>query len=271
MQHFVLTRFNLQIDRWKTSKRGVDVRTPQWLDHRFQMFENYCLPSMLNQSNQNFTWYLLLDQNTPEAYKQRMTSLLAEKENFHFDFIDDGFYFAKHFRLFMKDKISVDDQFVITTRLDNDDMVHHRFIEQIQLLYEPVANTVIDLTKGFQISVDTDSHTIRTYDRPYNHFISLVEPAVHFHTVYSHFHKEWSEADNYQAYDEERLWVELIHSNNFANRTKKKYPRTIHFNNADFGIDPAHYFYEDTTGVRLNNLSLWLRKNVSRILARFSN
>lgn len=47
LQHFLLTRFNLLL--WRQDKEGGKVRTTKWLEHRFLLFEKYCLPSIKNK------------------------------------------------------------------------------------------------------------------------------------------------------------------------------------------------------------------------------
>lgn len=47
-QHFILTRFNLLL--WDKAKDDRKVRTIKWLEHRFSLFERYCLPSVKNQT-----------------------------------------------------------------------------------------------------------------------------------------------------------------------------------------------------------------------------
>lgn len=66
IQHFILTRFNLLI--FNKNKEGKKVRTIKWLEHRFMLFEKYCLPSVKNQTCQDFQWIVLFDSSTPERF-----------------------------------------------------------------------------------------------------------------------------------------------------------------------------------------------------------
>ena len=75
LQHFILTRFNLLL--WNKDKEGNKVRTMEWLEHRFALFENYCLPSIKNQTCQEFVWIVLFDSTTPDIFKNR----IADYEN----------------------------------------------------------------------------------------------------------------------------------------------------------------------------------------------
>ena len=68
IQHFVITRFNLRTAYSGTDRHGKPVLGPSWMHERIELFERYCLPSMVHQVNQNFTWLVLLDEATdPES------------------------------------------------------------------------------------------------------------------------------------------------------------------------------------------------------------
>ena len=62
--HFIITRFNLNL--YAQDKHDLPTRTDRWLEHRFEVFERYCLPSVAAQTSGNFTWLCLFDAATPE-------------------------------------------------------------------------------------------------------------------------------------------------------------------------------------------------------------
>ena len=49
IQHLLLTRFNVPHPAYARDKRGAAARTPEWLEHRFGLFETFCLPSVRAQ------------------------------------------------------------------------------------------------------------------------------------------------------------------------------------------------------------------------------
>lgn len=69
LQHFILTRFNLLL--WNKDKENKKVRSKEWLEHRFSLFEKYCLPSIKSQTCQDFEWIVLFDSSTPEMLKEK--------------------------------------------------------------------------------------------------------------------------------------------------------------------------------------------------------
>ena len=66
--HFIITRFNLNL--YAQDKHDLPTRTDRWLEHRFEVFERYCLPSVAAQTSGNFTWLCLFDAATPEPTRQ---------------------------------------------------------------------------------------------------------------------------------------------------------------------------------------------------------
>ena len=81
--HFIITRFNLNL--YAQDKHDLPTRTDRWLEHRFEVFERYCLPSVAAQTSGNFTWLCLFDAATPEPYRSRIEVLmLLRNETFYF-------------------------------------------------------------------------------------------------------------------------------------------------------------------------------------------
>ena len=81
-QHFLITRFNLRLSEWQTTKRGESVLSEAWLNNRFELFKTYCLPSVKQQTNQNFTWLVCFDSETPTFYKDEIAKIAKSYANF---------------------------------------------------------------------------------------------------------------------------------------------------------------------------------------------
>jgi len=238
IQHFLLTRFNIKIDRWQTARGGIDVRSESWLEDRFELFKNYCLPSVLQQSNRDFTWCILMDLDTPQEYKGRMRRLLRGHDHIHVGQIRNGHLFGNFFRKFIRKQLHSDTEFVITTRMDNDDIIRHNFIDQIQSKFSSKDDVVIDCANGYQLDIRREESKLYDYNKPFNHFISYVERVKpdHIETVICRQHRMWAESKNIITIDQ-RLWIELIHKNNYANRLIDKLPVTENFGKSAFALD----------------------------------
>ena len=79
----------------------------KWMENRFWLFENYCLPSVVNQSNQNFIWCLYFDIETTEKYKQRINKLIEPYTNIRIFFIESIGQLKPHLINLIKKKNSL--------------------------------------------------------------------------------------------------------------------------------------------------------------------
>ena len=72
--------FNLNL--YAQDKHDLPTRTDRWLEHRFEVFERYCLPSVAAQTSGNFTWLCLFDAATPESCRRRIEGYKARCPQF---------------------------------------------------------------------------------------------------------------------------------------------------------------------------------------------
>ena len=256
MKHFIGTRFNLKTSSWKTNKSGNNVLTEAWLKDRFNLFETYCFPSVKNQSNQNFTWFLFFDVDTPQYYKERIELLNKDYPNFEPVFIDGIEKLTDAFEENILKFTDDSNKFVITTRIDNDDIIHKDFIATIQSLYVPKHLTVIDIQKGYQVSIDIDTPEVRNYIHPFNAFISVVEAIESIKTIYSREHYGWKVEKNVVPYKKKYLWVELSHSENYVNHRQVKLKKAYKFNGDDFALSSENKFKISFKDTLITNLKI---------------
>lgn len=261
MNHYLITRFNLRTEEWQHTRQGADVLTDNWLEERFRLFENYCLPSVAHQTNNNFTWCVFFDIETPDKFKDRIDGFKIQLKNFHPIYIDNMEHLQNTFLSFIEATMDKHLPYVITTRLDNDDLVHRDFIDTIQNEFILQDNMVIDLTKGYQVNIEMGSCDVRSIDFPFNQFISFVETSkLPLKTVLSKQHQEWKRHPEIRVYNKKEIWIELIHSSNKLNTIRTKFKRTVRLNNAAFGIRRDKYFHDNPIAVIINNFKMDLRK-----------
>ncbi|MBR9756700.1 MAG: hypothetical protein GYB39_01340 [Algicola sp.] len=238
MKHFLLTRFNLRNPHWKKLKNGEAVLTDAWLKHRFELFETYCFPSVVNQKNKAFIWCICFDTHTPETYKNRIEALVKNHSNFFVLYIDGFDKMTKSLNIFIKDKLTKNDRFIITTRLDNDDIIHHSFLKTIQDHANFKNKTLIDLVDGYQLVLRPNGNIIRHYRYKLNPFISLIEAVDNFETILSKEHHDWGKENTIVHVKKQLLWIQLIHNKNYFNTSLTANKLTANFNPLDFGLSP---------------------------------
>lgn len=219
MQHFLLTRFNILL--WSKDKEGNTVRNVQWLEHRFALFERYCLPSVMHQTCQNFEWIVLFDSKTPERFRAKidayqklcpqMVPVFVEPEH--------GRYFATIFRDEMAKRLH--GERALSTYLDNDDALNLGFVEDLQQRAETLADgTFIRYSDGYQFY--TEGRFMLQIQYPRNHFVSVVEKgdpaAVKGIFWYGrHFYIDDIEGARIEVIDRQPMWCEVVHEKNMIN------------------------------------------------------
>ena len=221
LQHFILTRFNLLL--WQKDKGGCNVRTKEWLEHRCFLFERYCLPSMKNQTCQDFKWIVLFDSTTPDSYKERIAWYISECPQLIPVYVEPkrGWSFAELFREEVVRRLNA--KRVLTTYLDNDDALNVRFVEDLQKRALALdEGTFIYYNNGYQFYTDY-SYLMRIhYQR--NHFVSVLEggnPSV-MKTIYgygSHYYIDRIEGVRIEYVSGDSMWCEVVHEKNMVNDT----------------------------------------------------
>ena len=219
IQHFILTRFNLLL--WNKDKNGNKVRTKGWLVHRFALFEQYCLPSIKNQTCQNFEWVVLFDSTTPEPFKKKIEEYKKECTQLISVYVEpqNGCYFADIFRTEVVRRRNCSR--VISTYLDNDDALSIHFVEDLQKRAESLSNgTFINYVDGYQYY--TDYKYVMKIHYPRNHFMSVVEEGnpTTLKTIYgygSHYYIEKIPGVKIDNVKNQPMWCEVIHEKNMGN------------------------------------------------------
>lgn len=65
-KHFILTRFNIP---FKSEVNIEQLTENNYLEKRFKLFFDFSFSSILNQSRQNYFWFVFFDSRTPLKYK----------------------------------------------------------------------------------------------------------------------------------------------------------------------------------------------------------
>lgn len=254
MVHFLITRFNLKNKKILKNNAVVDPLSKAWLDRRFHIFETYCLPSIINQSNQNFIWVVCFDIDTPDEFKDKIEDISRTYLNLK-PIYADGFNDLKPAVLnFIENNRSENDDFIITTRADNDDILHKDFIKTIQDLYVPKNKTVIDLRIGYQFVQTKNKMEILSFTNKFNPFVSLIESSKkNYETVISRQHRDWENLSNTIIYKESPLWIQLIHDQNLINKKNRSLKKVYEFDHTNFSLS-QDIFAETFSSVFLYNV-----------------
>lgn len=215
-QHYILTRFNLRAEHWTTTKNNEKVLTDEWLEERFDLFENFCFSSVKNQKNQNFKWLVFFDINTPDFYKQKVAEYRKSYDNFLPFFIDGMTNFLPEI---VKNIKALDsEKYIITSRLDNDDCIHENYTEVIQSYFQKQDHHALDIIDGYTLETGKNTR-LGILMKLNNPFMSLIENKEDFKSVwFRERHGSWKYEKNMTKIKNQRLWLSIIHSKNKVNR-----------------------------------------------------
>lgn len=251
-KHYIITRFNLRVEGWDTTKNRETVLTNEWLNNRLVLFQTYCLPSVNCQVTKNFTWLIFLDIQTPKEFRHKIEVLAQPYEYIKLFYIDGSKELvAKSGDFILKDAKNY--EFIITTRLDNDDLLHKDFISTVQKFFNPVDKTIIDICDGYQLSIEKEAFDAREYHHPYNAFISFIEKRTeNIETIFSRQHYDWKDYRTIIV-DSKRMWIELVHDRNKVNSTLKYNKILQDFDNESFCIPSAEFTSRSYFNILLYN------------------
>lgn len=218
-KHIIITRFNLS-QRWNKDKLGKNVLDNNWLIKRYQLFEEFCVPSIKTQTNQNFEWWVYFDETLTEEYKKVNKNLSISYPNFKPKYEDSYDSFETNMPNEIKkylNNIKID--YLITTRLDNDDMLAKNTIELIQgIEITGDKEKVLELPIGYTLGINQNM-IIKKISSKLNPFISLIEKVNKNNpvkTVYFKQHNKWT-AVVCLALSQRAQWIQIIHDSNVLN------------------------------------------------------
>ena len=142
MYTYIVTRFSIldyDCPRFQITKNISEEEykerlfNEERLNTKFKLFENITLPSVVNQTNQNFIWYIYASSFLPKTYKTKLLELIGNNEKIKCVFIHS-------FKDFCKIKFT--DEKYCTVRLDDDDGLNKDFVESLNK-YNYVSNNTL--------------------------------------------------------------------------------------------------------------------------------
>lgn len=256
-QHFLITRFNVPYEKWTRDKSGGITRDIKWLHHRFELFERFCFPSVSGQLNQNFQWIVFFDVDTPDEYVKMINTYKERFSLFVPCFVASMGEFFEAVKSEIKGRLSAQTSYLITSRLDNDDALHHLYIDEVQKQFRPHNDIVLNFRKGCVF--DVEKRCLYAHTNESNHFLSRIESlAPSFETVMSMNHTVAKNKVDVLQLNEIRGWLTVVHNHNLVNRASGRplfSPRKV-FNEYRI-IAP-----EDSLRVDLLGVGRYLLKNI---------
>lgn len=209
MDHVLLTRFNLP-------SRGVEglIRAQdRWLEERLELFDRYCLPSVLGQTCRDFRWLIYFDPDSPPWLRSRAQ---ADAEAGHYSpvfrqEVSKGDLLEDISSLFPR---RGDD--LLTSALDNDDAIARDFVERLQEESRCGPAAAYFFTNGLV----KERHRVFRRRDPTNAFPSVLSGWQSSATAWTDWHISLGDHMPVVGIDGPPGWLQVVHGRNVSNRTR---------------------------------------------------
>ncbi len=203
-KHVVITRYN-----WDNATKdfyGTHPDPEKWMEERYELFKA-TRDSVLSQKAE-FDWYIAFDKKTPKSYVKKVCS---------------SSNMIPVFKDVRNLKFNYKEPWIITTRMDNDDLYNPGALKAIQDAFTPMLQ-VIDIDYE---QFDGDKYYTSERRGANSPFLSLVEPSDRVKTCYCRPHSKL--ASGYPTKEGPKkpiraskinrpLALMVIHGNNVANQ-----------------------------------------------------
>jgi hypothetical protein len=209
INHVLLTRFNLPSAGVESGIRARDG----WLDDRVDLFERYCLPSVLAQSNQNFSWIIYFDPQSPAWLLNRIDGYATSgvcRPIFRAR-VDRPELLAD-----LRASVPTERPLLITTNLDNDDGLSIDFIDRLQRAEIAHPRAAVYLTSGL---ISSHQGLYLRRDR-HNAFCSVREASIDPVTCWSDWHNLLGRSMPVVELGGAPAWLQVVHGSNVSNRVR---------------------------------------------------
>jgi hypothetical protein len=205
-RHIILTRFNVKIEQ-------SGPPDSDWLEHRFSLFERFCLPSVKAQTCGNFVWVIFCDPEVRLSFRERIRGYAqwaTLRPIFFRNVFDQGMARAA------VSQLAGGCSHLITSRLDNDDAICRTFVESVQKNFRGQSFEFLNFTNGYIL--DASEGSLSSGRHASNAFISLVESSADSSTVYCGNHMELDRQGPISQIAHPGGWLQVVHGRNLSNR-----------------------------------------------------
>ena len=214
--HVINTCFNLDYNSYDYIPRDL-YKNPEWLEGRFVLFEKYCLPSMMSQTDKNFLWLINVHKDTPEEYKQKFREYQNLCPQLRITYATTTIDYSNNLRNFVRND-APKKEYLVTTRLDSDDALACDYIENIHKHLYKGLGYFIDFNYGY--IYDAENKLVHHTKFRRNPFVSRVEKTVELRTVHMAPHDKINQAGFVLTIKDKRhpMWAQVIHGTNMINK-----------------------------------------------------
>lgn len=227
-KHYIITRFNISQSfqckaRQPESNLLEKNLESEYLRKRFEIFRRYTLPSIKQQTNQNFDWIVLFHKQTPIEFLEQIEEMKEQYGRFIPIFLQGNEMFNVNEYIAEN---SNDCDFYLTSRIDNDDAYALDYIEKVQQYTQTthhIEPVILSFAQGFQYEIANNK--LVPYYYLENHFTSMISTKNSIYkNIYELNHAKILQQQSIPVVniEQEPMWLEIIHETNYINHLKSQ-------------------------------------------------
>lgn len=255
--HYLIIRFSINLAGTNIFRKDRNPLNPEYLEKRFSLFTQFCLPSLKNQTNKNFVLILIIDPELKMEYRERLlvltrnigfsTQLVEYKGSFDLNYLLN----PNEIDMIKKTQNRTGKQYICTTRLDDDDALNPNYFYYTQreiqalidtkLFFKPFIHTLI---YGNYLMIKNEKCYIKKVRKPRLACgLSFINRLNDETTIYSKSHHTWN-PDEYPQYSNmhENMYFVLIHEENDSKRYNQEKNNLVDFTSVTCGKPICWYF-----------------------------
>lgn len=220
LKHYILTPFNIGIYKhFRRISRHTGTFTPDsWMEWRINIFRNFTLPSVVNQTCQDFKWVIVLDSRTPKKYLDDITSI--DYDNLVFKLVDSENPYGD--TKIWNSTVPDGDFLSLSTRLENDDAIHQDFVKNTQKLCDQPFDKMIFIKPGFGYMFNMPRWELRYINYPDPTINSLAEmPGKHV-SMNNFNHSRLPNHIKQRHLPQKPFWIINVHKGSWSQTWPKK-------------------------------------------------
>lgn len=215
-EHLLLTRFNVPHADWRRDRRSAEVRSEAWLEHRFELFERFCVPSVRAQTQREFRWLVFFAADTPKRFLLRAEAC-AKRAPFELQVASEFAELVPRVAAALRPGSRA----LLTTRLDNDDALHRDALARLRAASAQCREREwLNLPQGYLCRADAGRAAgVYAWRHESNPFVSLFEPlaAEPPRTAWCVSHAELERVAKVRQLEGAPAWLCLVHQRNLRN------------------------------------------------------
>lgn len=242
IENFIVTRFNVYNEDW--NRKGTVHVDDRWLNYRFYLFQEYCLPSIMNQEYQNFTWLVYFDLNTPEKYKKIIEKIEYKFSKFLPIYVRSNSQMKSEMRSDILKLVLSKENLVSITRIDSDDMLQKNALILLKSKLECKIGTIYNFQNI--VCFDLQKKIFTSYKDFSGPFLTLITSLkkTEFNSIFDYNHHDWP--DKYKMYQIENCFdaIQIIHGGNLVNGLKGKFLWDFSLNSVTINFKFYHKIFQ---------------------------